>query len=229
MKFKLIGLSALATLAAGLLAAVAAYAADEGAKPAAKSEVTKPFFGNANCPMTGKAVDKAVFAEKNGERIYFCCNGCKGKGVADFEGTLPKAYPADKVVDTKNAMCPIMGEAIDPEQTLVLQGHKVAVCCKGCDKKLRKSTNHFLALIADPALVPLKNKKCLVSGSDSTGTNIYVYEGVLVDACSDKCSAAFEKDPAKYLTAAGVDLAKVKAEAKPRAEQPAAGGEKKSG
>jgi hypothetical protein len=132
------------------------------------------------------------------------------KAAADFEGTYEKAYPKDKLVDLKNTTCPVMGKAIDPADhpTVTMQ-----LCCEGCDKKLRKGANHYLALVADPTLVPLKNKKCIVSGADTTGANCYVYEGVLIDSCCEKCVAAFEKDPSKYLTAAGVDLSKVKADA----------------
>ena len=32
----------------------------------------------ATCPVMGCEIDKKVFADHNGKRVYFCCNGCVG-------------------------------------------------------------------------------------------------------------------------------------------------------
>jgi YHS domain-containing protein len=30
----------------------------------------------ANCPVMGAAVNKNIYVDHNGKRVYFCCNGC---------------------------------------------------------------------------------------------------------------------------------------------------------
>jgi len=44
-------------------------------------------------------------------------------------------------VETVNANCPMMGEAVDPtEATLEWQGHTVGFCCSGCSEKFEALT-----------------------------------------------------------------------------------------
>lgn len=31
------------------------------------------------CPVMGGAINKALFTEYNGKKVYFCCDGCKEK------------------------------------------------------------------------------------------------------------------------------------------------------
>jgi len=37
------------------------------------------------CPVMGGAIDKTLFAEYKGKKVYFCCSICKGKFEADPE------------------------------------------------------------------------------------------------------------------------------------------------
>ncbi len=38
--------------------------------------VTDFIVGQATCPVMGNAIDKAVFTDYQGKRVYFCCPGC---------------------------------------------------------------------------------------------------------------------------------------------------------
>jgi hypothetical protein len=205
-----------AALVAAFLALAAAFAftADDDAKEGAKQApaVSRPFFGNAKCPLTGRATKPDVFLEKNGERVHFCCTDCKGKAEADVDAALAKAYPVAEVKAHDNKTCPVMGDAIDPadHQVMTVQGHSLKLCCKGCDRKARKATNHVLAMIADPTLVPLRNTRCPVSGETANGQSIVVVDGVLISLCCEKCAARMEKEAATILEEAKIDLAEVK-------------------
>ncbi len=43
------------------------------------------------CPiMEGKPIDKAVFTEYKGKKVYFCCKGCDSKFNADPEKYIAK-------------------------------------------------------------------------------------------------------------------------------------------
>ena len=42
------------------------------------------------CPVSGDKIDKNVFVEYKGKKVYFCCADCKGKFLADPEKYLAK-------------------------------------------------------------------------------------------------------------------------------------------
>lgn len=202
-----------AVAGAAILCGSALRADDKPETKPASGGVTIPFHGNKECPLMGEPAKEKFFVEKDGQRIYFCCAKCKGKANADFEKTLAKAYPADKVVDAKNASCPVCAKPCKAEDAvLVIQGNKIHLCSKACETKAKASMQRCLALALDPTLIPLDNMKCPVSGKEASGGEFFVYDGVLINGCCDKCPAEFGKDPAKALKNAGIDLDKVKAE-----------------
>jgi YHS domain-containing protein len=42
------------------------------------------------CPVLGGNIDKKVYIDYQGKRIYFCCQGCEGKFKEDPEKYLKK-------------------------------------------------------------------------------------------------------------------------------------------
>jgi YHS domain-containing protein len=42
------------------------------------------------CPVMGGAVDREVFLDYKGQRVYFCCDGCKDVFLKDPDGYLEK-------------------------------------------------------------------------------------------------------------------------------------------
>jgi|WetSurMetagenome_2_1015567.scaffolds.fasta_scaffold25924_4 YHS domain-containing protein len=47
------------------------------------------------CPLSGEDVDKKVYADYKGRRVYFCCTKCKAKFEKDPEKYLAK-LPGDQ-------------------------------------------------------------------------------------------------------------------------------------
>jgi YHS domain-containing protein len=78
-------------LVAGLLCSGFVLAADNPAKGKPQTE----------CPIQGGKIDKNIFTDYQGKRIYFCCSGC----IDDF-----KKDP-DKYLKKMEA------EGVTPEQT----------------------------------------------------------------------------------------------------------------
>jgi YHS domain-containing protein len=60
-----------------------AMTAEETAKAAAAGEQTI-------CPVMGNPIDKDVFVEYKGKKVYFCCPDCKAKFNADPEKYIAK-------------------------------------------------------------------------------------------------------------------------------------------
>jgi len=42
------------------------------------------------CPVMGGAINKALFTEYQGKKVYFCCDGCKEKFEANPEQYVAK-------------------------------------------------------------------------------------------------------------------------------------------
>ncbi len=114
------------------------------------------------CPVTGKPIDKKVFIEHNGEKVYFCCPDCAPKFKKD-----PKKYAA-KLADsyTYQTKCPVMGGDIDPTTfTTLPDGRKVFYCCAGCDKPFLKDPAKYAAKLEaqgmkiDPEKIKAGGKK----------------------------------------------------------------------
>ncbi len=52
------------------------------------SDVTSKVQGS--CPMTAESIDKSVYADVDGNRIYMCCKMCKGKFMENAQANLKK-------------------------------------------------------------------------------------------------------------------------------------------
>jgi YHS domain-containing protein len=57
------------------------------AKPATQASAAD--VEQTNCPVMGGAIDKNIYTEYKGKKVYFCCNDCK----AEFEKN-PEKYIA---------------------------------------------------------------------------------------------------------------------------------------
>ncbi|MBI3820930.1 MAG: hypothetical protein HY286_19755 [Planctomycetes bacterium] len=202
-------------VAAGLVAVGAVALAtnlndDKQQKPdsrPAQAKVDVPFHGNEKCPYTGKAVDKTKSVITGGQLVYLCCDKCAAKAKDDKE-LAAKAYPADKVVDLKNRVCPWMGEEIEKsKEKVTVMGRTIHLCCDDCAKAAPKYPAAFIALAMNPKLKIVNDDvdatvKCPISGDPVSGKDIAVYNGKVVQFCCAKCIDTFNKDPEKGLAAA---------------------------
>lgn len=92
-----------------LMASYAVVAADNPATPAPGKEVAKKV--QTTCPITGKPIDKKLFVDQDGKRIYVCCPHCPDAVKKDFpkyakqledqgiDLTIPKDAPKDASKD----------------------------------------------------------------------------------------------------------------------------------
>ena len=52
--------------------------------------VTPVAIEQTTCPVMAGAIDKSIFTEYQGKKVYFCCAGCKEKFEAEPEKYLAK-------------------------------------------------------------------------------------------------------------------------------------------
>jgi YHS domain-containing protein len=98
-----------------------------------------------NCPLSGEPIDRKVFTEQNGKKVYFCCAGCKAKyekEPAKYAGKLEASY-------TYQTRCPVMGGEIDPAVfTDLPTGQRIYFCCAGCENRLLKDPEKYAPQLA---------------------------------------------------------------------------------
>ncbi len=73
---------------AALLAAVGQSRAMAGCCGGGETETDSKAIAQKTCPVMGGAINKDVFVDYNGRRIYFCCNGCPDTFKKDPEKYL---------------------------------------------------------------------------------------------------------------------------------------------
>lgn len=108
------------------------------------------------CPVMGNPVNKDVYVDYKGHRVYFCCAGCDGtflddpdkfikemqdKGIVldktPSEGAAPEKDADEeivRVVPGPQTKCPMMGTPIDKDSFLDHGGYRIYFCCMGCAK-----------------------------------------------------------------------------------------------
>ena len=62
----------------------------EPAAPAETKEVAAAAIEQTVCPIMGGAINKSMFTEYKGKKVYFCCAGCKEKFEKEPEKYLAK-------------------------------------------------------------------------------------------------------------------------------------------
>jgi YHS domain-containing protein len=106
------------------------------------------------CPVMGGRINKLIFTEYDGRKVYFCCAGCKPKFEQEPQKYLDKllqfkkAQPtvpveeASAVIEQKT--CPVMGGAVNKNASTEYKGKKVYFCCPGCKPAFEKNPEKYL-------------------------------------------------------------------------------------
>ena len=121
-------------LATGLAATLAAGAS--AAEQTSKAQVV--------CPVMGGKIDKKVYTDFQGQRVYFCCPGCIGAFKKEPEKYLKKTAEAGVVLESVQTKCPVMGGKINKKICADYKGRRVYFCCQGCVEPFKKEPEKYL-------------------------------------------------------------------------------------
>lgn len=101
------------------------------------------------CPVMGGDINKDIYADHDGKRVYFCCKEC----IAEFKknpqaylDTLEKRGEMPHILSgrTPQKTCPVMGGAIDTSVYVDHEGERVYFCCPQCKKTFRNDPQTYL-------------------------------------------------------------------------------------
>jgi YHS domain-containing protein len=96
------------------------------------------------CPVLGDKIDKNVYLDYEGQRIYFCCAGCKDTFLKDPEKYFKKIEDDGVLLESVQKKCPVMGDKIDKKEYIDYKGRRVYFCCAGCKEKFNKEPEKYL-------------------------------------------------------------------------------------
>lgn len=98
---------------------------------------TAPAKEQTTCPVMGGKINKGIFVEHEGQRIYLCCPACIEKFKADPKAYAKKLQDEGVALEKVQTTCPIEGGAIDKKISADQDGKRVYFCCQDCVAKFK--------------------------------------------------------------------------------------------
>ena len=108
---------------------------DHGAqRQASQAAVTpdKEIRLQTTCPVMGGKIDRSLYVDHDGKRVYICCKGCEAPLKKDPAPYIRKLEAEGITVAKLQTECPVMGGAIDKALYVDHDGKRIYVCCQGC-------------------------------------------------------------------------------------------------
>jgi YHS domain-containing protein len=121
-----------------------------GDLPVVKKEVKETTGKSTNvvmqttCPVMGGAINKALYADHDGKRVYFCCGGCSADFKKDPAKYIKKLEDAGVTVAKVQTTCPVMGGKIDKTSYVDVAGKRIYLCCAGCADAVRGDPEKYI-------------------------------------------------------------------------------------
>ena len=96
------------------------------------------------CPVMGGAINKDLYVDHDGKRIYVCCTGCIEPIKKDPQKYIDKLEAAGITLAKLQTICPVMGRPIDKQFYVDHEGQRVYLCCPMCVQKFKADPEKYL-------------------------------------------------------------------------------------
>lgn len=100
------------------------------------------------CPIMGGGIDRTLYADVRGQRVYVCCRGCIRAVERDPEAALGALEKRGEYAESRQQRCPVMGGAINEDLYVSYKGRRIYVCCAGCLEPVRKDPASYADKVA---------------------------------------------------------------------------------
>jgi len=159
------------------------------------------------CPVMKMPIEKNLFVDYQGNRIYFCCDKCPKTFLDDPDKYMKVVKEMGVTLEkTPNAqeMCPVLPEnKITKENFVDYQGKRIYFCCNKCPVAFMKEPDKYMKALKEKGInlddTPKPQSMCPVMDMEVEKEYYADHEGKRIYFCCDKCPIAFKKDPAKYM------------------------------
>lgn len=143
----------LAVLFLAFAVAVPALGAQEEKKGEEKAmkpyEVEKGFQVQTTCPVMGGKVTHDSYVDYEGQRVYFCCPGCKGDFLKDPEKYFEKAAKDKVMFENVQTTCPGTDEPIDRKFFMYYKGRGLYFCSEDGMEKFKADPGKYLMMMRE--------------------------------------------------------------------------------
>ena len=96
------------------------------------------------CPVMGGKIDKKMYTDYQGQRIYFCCTGCVEQFKKDPEKYMKKIADSKVALESVQKTCPITGKPIDRNNFAAYKGRRVYFSSPDCAVVFNKDPEKYL-------------------------------------------------------------------------------------
>lgn len=127
----------------------AAPAGEEKTAPEAVKKQGAEIKPQTTCPVMGGAIDKNLYVDYNGKRVYMCCKGCEGALKKDPEKYIKKLEAEGVTLAKIQTTCPVMGGDVDKALYVDHNGKCVYVCCEGCIGAVKADPSKYIKKLED--------------------------------------------------------------------------------
>jgi len=141
---RLINLSGGTLIVMLIFSSVGVADVDDSKAPQAKVSELKE---QTVCPVMGGKINKDIYTDIQGQRVYHCCTGCEKPMKADPDKYFKKAAEAGVRFETVQVLCPISSEPIDEEISTYFEGRTVKFCCGDCLAIFEKDPQKYLTIL----------------------------------------------------------------------------------
>jgi YHS domain-containing protein len=104
----------------------------------------KELKNQTTCPVMGGKIDRDVYVDYQGQRVYFCCPSCKETFLKDPEKYFEKIEKDGVLLESVQKKCPVMGGDIDKNVYTDYKGRRVYFCCTSCKAKFKEDPEKYL-------------------------------------------------------------------------------------
>ena len=99
------------------------------------------------CPLCGMNLREIAIPDAKAKLLK---RGFKLDEDSMKNGSESEPVKKDAKVAIWNAVCPVMGEEVDPEApTEIYNGKVIGFCCKGCEKKFKADPEKYMKNLSD--------------------------------------------------------------------------------
>ena len=109
------------------------------------------------CPVMGSDINKEVFVDYKGHRIFFCCAGCIEKFEEQPESYISKMKESGvrPMKLRAQSVCPVSGEELAGKDVYVdYDGARVYLCCPSCKAAFNADPAKYLKVISGRGETP---------------------------------------------------------------------------
>jgi YHS domain-containing protein len=104
------------------------------------------------CPVMGGPVNRSLFVDHEGKRIYVCCAGCIEPIKKNPEKYLDLIKKNGERAERIQTECPVMGGKINKDLFADVKGKRIYVCCSGCINIIKKSPEKYINEFAEKGI-----------------------------------------------------------------------------